>query len=164
MRPIPLLAAANGVGDPAAHLRGGAPNAGARGRERGELPPPTFPRGPQGPRGFVLYGVHANVILPPALARTVCLTPFSLCRHSTQRTQIKRKSTRKAAVGGARHRRIRPGSKFRPSMAPQRRGHFPPGIRNSATRFSAARRFPAITPPRASRSVMAERCPIRRAR
>jgi hypothetical protein len=56
MRPIPLLAAANGVGDPAAHPRGGAPNAGDWERERGELPPPTFPRRPQGLRGFVLYG------------------------------------------------------------------------------------------------------------
>jgi hypothetical protein len=36
MRPIPLLAAANGVGDPAAHPRGGAPNAGDWERECGD--------------------------------------------------------------------------------------------------------------------------------
>jgi hypothetical protein len=71
MRPIPLLAAANGVGDPAAHPRGGAPNAGDWERERGELPPPTFPRRPRGLRGFVLYakgvkdGKHVLRPIPP---------------------------------------------------------------------------------------------------
>lgn len=171
MRPIPLLAAANGVGDPAAHPRGGAPNAGARERERGELPPPTFPRGPQGPRGFVFvrpwlgHGRTAPPFTARCLGQRGASEPIRkavlgrvgqrACTRSCPRCATKVADLPRRVELCTALRRIR----RRAGFGGWRGGHSASGKRNSAMCFSVVRRLPAITPPRASTSVIAARCP-----